>query len=255
MQPCKGSVAPRQRSSVQATISAIITAYNSADYICDAMESVRRQTVRPSEIIVVDDGSTDSTPERVAGFNGDIRYFYQQNSGEGAARNQGIALARGDLIAFLDADDCWPPARLATLSACLTANGSIIACGRARAFANEPWTQALSAGPNRPEAFLMSFGCALIHRDIFDVIGDVDVTMRNCVDLDWFFRCRERKVPIKVIDDVVLLYRRHHHNVSLDVAAGREGLMRTVKQSLDRRRRGKMTTETLAPWESLGRDE
>jgi glycosyltransferase involved in cell wall biosynthesis len=241
---------------MQAAISAIITAYNSADYICDAIESVRRQTVRPSETIVVDDGSTDGTPERITGLGGDVRYFYEHNSGEAAARNRGIALSRGDLIAFLDADDCWPPGRLAALSACLKTNDSIrIACGRVRAFGNQPWTQALSSGPDLPEAFQMSFGCALIRRDVFDLIGDLDVTMRHGVDLDWFFRCRERKVPIKVIDDVVNLYRRHQHNMSLDVVAGREGLMRTVKQSLDRRRHGNMTAETLPPWERLGRDE
>jgi glycosyltransferase involved in cell wall biosynthesis len=241
---------------MQAAVSAIITAYNNADYICDAIESVRRQSARPSEIIVIDDGSIDGTAERVAGYGGEVRYVHQPNSGEAAARNRGVAVAHGDLIAFLDADDCWPPDRLAVLSAILGDNATLrIVCGRARAFANEPWTQALSGGPDRPEAFLMSFGCALIRKDTFDMLGDVDVTMRNGVDLDWFFRCRERKVPIKVINDVVLLYRRHHRNMSRDVAAGREGLMRTVRQSLDRRRSGNTTVEPLVPWDRLGRDE
>ena len=81
-----------------------------------------------------------------------------------------------------------------------------------------------------------------------------DTTMRHGCDLDWFLRCREQGVPIGVIDDVVQLYRRHGHNMSRDLDAGREGLMRTVKQSLDRRRSAGMATGSLPAWENLGRD-
>jgi glycosyltransferase involved in cell wall biosynthesis len=73
--------------------------------------------MRPTEIIVVDDGSTDRTQAIIRDLGADIRYFYQDNRGEAGARNRGIALAVGEAIAFLDADDAWPPNRLATLSA------------------------------------------------------------------------------------------------------------------------------------------
>ena len=118
------------------TISAIITAYNNANFIGDAIESVRRQTIQSAEIIVVDDGSTDRTQELVRVLGADIRYFYQDNHGEASARNRGTGLARGQIIAFLDADDLWPPYRLAELLARLTTRNypSIEYCGRARAF-------------------------------------------------------------------------------------------------------------------------
>jgi glycosyltransferase involved in cell wall biosynthesis len=242
--------------AIYPAISAIITSYNCAGYIGDAVESVRRQTIRVAEIIVVDDGSTDNTNELVRALRADIRYFHQDNRGEAAARNRGVALARGETIAFLDADDAWPPGRLAALSARLIEDDAVsIACGRARAFRNEAWTDALASGPGRPEAFLMSFGCALICRQVFSGIGKVDVTMQHGVDLDWFLRCREQKVPIATIDDVVLLYRRHGQNMTQNFAAGREGLMRTVKQSLERRRRNNMAAEPLPAWQSLGRDK
>jgi glycosyltransferase involved in cell wall biosynthesis len=238
------------------TISAIITSYNCAQYIGDAIESVRRQTVRPAEIIVVDDGSTDETRELVHALGGDIRYFHQGNSGEAAARNRGVAVSRGDTIAFLDADDAWLPDRLAVLSKRLIEGDAVsIVCGRARAFKDESWIAALAAGPGRPEAFLMSFGCALIRRHVFELIGEVDVAMQHCVDLDWFLRCREQKVPIATVDDVVLLYRRHERNMTRNFAAGREGLMLTVKQSLERRRRDNLPAGSLPAWESLGRDK
>ena len=219
---------------VYPTISAVITAYNSAAFIRDAIESVLRQTIRPAEIIIVDDGSTDATLELVCALGMDIRYFYQDNRGGPAARNQGVALARGETIAFLDADDAWLPNRLADLSARIIEEDAVsIVCGRARAFKNEAWTEALESGPGRAEAFLMSFGCALIRRHVFNLIGPVDVTLRHGEDLDWFLRCREQKVPIATIDDVVLLYRRHEQNMTRNFVAGRDGLMRTVKELLD----------------------
>lgn len=128
-----------------------------------------------------------------------------------------------------------------------------IVCGRARSFRSEAWTEALSSSPARPEAFLMSFGCAIIRQEVFSLIGGLDVTMPQSADLDWFLRCREQNVAIATIDGVVLLYRRHEQNMTRDVVAGREALMRTVRQSLDRRRKNSAVVESLASWESLGR--
>ncbi len=101
----------------------------------------------------------------------------------------------------------------------------------------------------------MSFGCALIRRHVFNLIGPVDVTLRHGEDLDWFLRCREQNVPIATIDDVVLLYRRHEQNMTRNFVAGRDGLMRTVKELLDRRRRNNNVAESLPAWENLGRDK
>ena len=108
-------------------------------------------------------------------------------------------------------------------------------------------------GPGRAEAFLMSFGCAFIRRQVFNLIGQVDVTMQHGVDLDWFLRCREQKVPIATIDDVVLLYRRHERNMTRNFVAGRDGLMRTVKAVAGcRRRKNNMasgiTSRLGEPW-------
>lgn len=94
------------------TVSVIIPAYNAEDFIREAIQSVLHQTVHPAEIIVVDDGSTDATAEVVHSFEGavpGIRYLHQGNSGVSVARNLGLDVASGDLIAFLDADDRWRP--------------------------------------------------------------------------------------------------------------------------------------------------
>lgn len=93
--------------------SIVIPAYNVAGYIDETIQSVLRQTVQDWELIVVDDGSTDDTAERVKAV-GDarIRLIRQENSGVSVARNTGIAAARGRYVALLDADDLWAPSHL-----------------------------------------------------------------------------------------------------------------------------------------------
>ena len=95
-------------------ISVIIPAYNAASTLAECLESVVRQTVRPFEVILVDDGSTDNTRRVAAKFEANLalRIVSQANSGLGKARNAGMAAATGDAYAFLDADDVWLPNKL-----------------------------------------------------------------------------------------------------------------------------------------------
>ena len=95
-----------------ASVSVVIPTYNSGQYLPEALESVLAQTVPPLEIIVVDDGSTDDTADRLHPYLNLITYKFQTNSGVSAARNAGLQLAKGDYVAFLDADDVWHPRKL-----------------------------------------------------------------------------------------------------------------------------------------------
>jgi len=94
-------------------VSVLIPTYNAGEFICQAIDSVLAQTYTDFEIIVVDDGSTDDTRERLAAYGSTIRYVHQENRERSAARNHGIRLAGGEFIAFLDADDRWLPQKLA----------------------------------------------------------------------------------------------------------------------------------------------
>jgi hypothetical protein len=98
---------------VTPAISVIIPAYNAAATLSRAIDSVLAQTWPAHEVIVVDDGSTDATAEVVKSYAGRVRYVGQDNAGPSAARNQGVAMASGEWIAFLDADDWYYPERLA----------------------------------------------------------------------------------------------------------------------------------------------
>src|SRR5437867_1708261 len=94
-------------------VSIVIPTYNYGRYVVEAVESVLNQSFQDREVIVVDDGSTDDTRERLERFRGRIRYIYQRNKGLPAARNTGIRAARGAYVAFLDSDDLWLPEKLA----------------------------------------------------------------------------------------------------------------------------------------------
>jgi glycosyltransferase involved in cell wall biosynthesis len=93
-------------------ISVIIPTYNRGSFTVEAVKSVLAQTYKDYEIIVVDDGSTDDTKEKMKAFGSQIRYIYQENKGPSAARNTGIKLAKGKYLAFCDSDDRFLPTKL-----------------------------------------------------------------------------------------------------------------------------------------------
>jgi glycosyltransferase involved in cell wall biosynthesis len=95
------------------TISVVIPTYNYGRFVGEALDSVLRQTFKATEIVVVDDGSTDNTREVLEPYMQRIRYIHQSNAGLSAARNTGIQAATGEWIALLDSDDTWHPEKLA----------------------------------------------------------------------------------------------------------------------------------------------
>jgi len=93
-------------------VSVIIPTYNRADLLSEAIESVLGQTHKDTEIIVIDDGSTDNTREKLKPYQGRIKYKYIENGGPALARNMGMRMAKGQYIAFLDSDDLYYPYKI-----------------------------------------------------------------------------------------------------------------------------------------------
>ena len=106
--------APRDTTigAAQPLVSVVLPAFNAAAFIERAIESVLGQSYGPIELIVVDDGSGDATPEALARYGDRIRSVRQDRGGVSRARNRGIDLARGPLVAFIDADDEWEPTKI-----------------------------------------------------------------------------------------------------------------------------------------------
>jgi glycosyltransferase involved in cell wall biosynthesis len=110
-------------SSLDPRISVVIPTYNRASLLVRAVESALCQTVRPVEILIVDDGSTDRTPAVVAQFGDSIRYLRQGNAGASVARNRGVTAAGGEWIAFLDSDDLWLPGHVEAMARAIRRTG------------------------------------------------------------------------------------------------------------------------------------
>jgi glycosyltransferase involved in cell wall biosynthesis len=114
--------------SINPLVSAIIPTYNRANTIREAVDSVLGQTYPDIEVVVVDDGSTDDTQARLKPYGDRIRVVTQSNAGPAAARNRGMAASRGELIAFLDSDDIWLPAKIARQVNLMQRVGSSVPC-------------------------------------------------------------------------------------------------------------------------------
>jgi glycosyltransferase involved in cell wall biosynthesis len=223
----------------QPLVSVIIPAYNAAAFLGEALASLQHQAQAPLDIILIDDGSTDDTAALVTAWGDTVRYEYQANQGPAAARNRGLALARGELIAFLDADDRWPAGKLALqVEALQTGPERPAVMGHIQILRADP-----APGPGAPAYVLepkpvqaMLLGCLVARRSTFDQVGGFDPTLRISEDTDWFIRARELGLVIPMVPEVVLHYRRHSESLTSGLAAQDLPLSQVLKRSLDRRR-------------------
>jgi glycosyltransferase involved in cell wall biosynthesis len=118
----------RKHLSLNPTVSVVIPAFNAALWISESLESVFAQTYPILEIIVVDDGSSDETKKVIAQYLNRIKYIEVKHQGVSSARNVGIQLARGDWVAFLDADDMWYPEKIQKQVHLITPDVGFIFC-------------------------------------------------------------------------------------------------------------------------------
>ena len=209
------------------SVAVVIPTYNYGRFIGDAIRSVLDQTLPPSEIIVVDDGSTDETAAVVEAFGDAVRYVRQDNMGVCAARNRGVNESTSELIAFLDADDTWEPTNLEKQVARFDAEIGLVHCGM-REFDSETgettrfymdgaeegvadnlllWEGSTIAGPG---------GAITVTRKAFDRVGGFDTRMKVGEDWDFCYRVA-RLFKIGFVAEPLVNYRNHkaaaHRNV------------------------------------------
>lgn len=220
------------------SISVIIPVYNGESFLADAVESIQRQNYEQLEIVIVDDGSTDSTSKIAACFVNNVRYVYQSNSGPSVARNRGLRLAHGNFIAFLDADDLWSENKLQLQLDHFTRVPSLaIVLGHTKRMQLTGTENGTLKFKERFEPILaMHLGSAMFKKSVFDKVGYLDESLHHCEDWDWFMKAKEMKIPILVHKEVTYFYRRHDQNMTNDMKTGFNFALKMLKQSLDRRR-------------------
>ncbi|MBT8336308.1 MAG: glycosyltransferase family 2 protein [Gemmatimonadetes bacterium] len=221
-------------------ISCIVPVFNGEAFVAEALDSILRQSGVDTEVIVVDDGSTDGTPEVLDGFGDRIRVIRQENAGPAAARNRGLAESRGEFVAFLDADDIWVDDKLASQLAVLREQEDVEICsGHLRSF----WVpeldherEELENEPYHQERAMLSPCTILTRRAVFERVGGFDVSLRNGEDTDWFVRALRSEVKAHTIPRLLVHRRQHTENLTRRTPPSQLGLIDHIKRALDRER-------------------
>ena len=230
-------------------VSVVIPAYNRERLVAEAIDSVLAQSV-PLELIVVDDGSTDGTAEVVSAYGDAVRYHWQANQGIAGARNTGIALSRGPLLAFLDSDDVWMPEKLAHQLALLDGDPHLEAVfGHAEQFYDPSVDETFRRHhPIKVQNVPATLSAAmLIRRAAFDRVGLFNPEVDYGVDVDWYLRAQEAGLRSHVLPEIVYRRRIHEQNINTtDGAEANRARLRAIKRSLDRRRAA-AAARTVAP--------
>jgi glycosyltransferase involved in cell wall biosynthesis len=234
-------------------VSVVVPAFNAARFLAEALVSIVRQEYQPLEIVVVDDGSSDGTAEMARASRARPVVIEQPNRGPAAARNRGIAAAKGDVIAFLDTDDLWPDRKLALQVPRLTEDASLdVVLGRIRYEALDDRTLD-GIRFDEPQGVLtnVNLGAGVFRRNVFDRVGLFDESLRFSEDQDWFLRARELGIGIAVLGEVTLRYRLHAGNMTRGKSGRELALTSVLKRSLDRRRASARTADSLPHWSTL----
>jgi glycosyltransferase involved in cell wall biosynthesis len=203
--------------------SVIIPAYNAENFLQEALDSVKNQTFSDYEIVVVDDGSTDSTPQLVKAWAAShlqikMRLITQENKGIGGARNAGMREAQGQFIAFLDADDIWLPRKLELVAQCLDRSPDIdLICHDEWLFENGRNRSRFTYGPHTAYEDLLfkqnslSTSATVVRRKkVLETGGfSEDLHFNSVEDYDLWLRLSQSRARIAYLHEVLGAYRVH----------------------------------------------
>ncbi len=204
----------------------VVPAWNAALYLATAVESALAQREVELEVVVVDDGSTDETGSILAGFGPPVRMVRQENQGVAAARNRGIAEARGKFVAFLDADDLWEPGKLGRQSRALRdAPGARASASAFMVVDDRGGVLATRGGPTAVpllDALLLEGNVigtpssVVVERALLETTGGFDPALSQCADWELWIRLALSS-GFAVVAEPLVRYRQHAGNMSRSV--------------------------------------
>lgn len=233
------AIVGRNPRAVPPLVSVIVPVFNGERFLAPALQSVFNQDYRQLEVLVVDDGSTD-TSAAIARTFPEAQYIFQSNQGAAAARNTGVQAATGAFIAFLDADDLWLPTKLSSQMAYHAEHPevdcSFIGLANFVEDGVEPpqWlrdNQSLSGRPDYSPCTLLA------KRSVFDQVGLFDTSYHVGEDTEWFARFADAGLKVGFIPEILVRRRIHGANLSYESPVVRLSvLMKILKASIDRKR-------------------
>lgn len=219
-------------------ISVIIPAYNGEAYLVEAINSIVGQW--PSlEIILIDDGSTDGTAALIRTHFPEVIYHHQINQGIGAARDQGIALASGEFIAFLDADDYWLDGKLKQQMEIFKEQPETqMVFGHIRQFISPELTKQEGARLHCPDELMAAElpSTMLSRRDAVNRVGPFASRWQVGQDMHWIMRARELKLATVMLPGLLYMRRLHKNNNGNTRSEHLGDRLQIIKTMLDRKR-------------------
>ena len=207
-------------SSGSPLISVIIPAYNHAQFVEEAVESVLSQTYKHLEVIVVDDGSTDDTRDILKKYQNKLTYIFQKNNGQSSARNHGIRTGKGTYIAFLDSDDLWLPEKLELQMEVMSQNQTIglVSCGayiiNPKGRIEDEWireeyqTREKLLRDLQTRKLFLNTSCVLVKRMCLDRVGEFKEGLGFAEDWDLWLRIA-RHYEVRIIRKPLIKCRKH----------------------------------------------
>ncbi len=226
----------------KSSLSVIIPTYNYGRFLAEAIESALVHEEKPLEVIVVDDGSTDDTENVVQTFGDRIVYIRQENAGVSVARNRGASAARGEILAFLDADDILEPTFVAKQLEKFDQDPELgfVHCGM-REFdseTNRTLKLHLEGGSTNIENNLLLWeGPSFVHgitvrKEIFERVGGFDVNIKVAEDWDFCYRVA-RIGKVGFVPEALYNYRMHSDGAHFDVEKLKYGMTIFYEKAFD----------------------
>lgn len=220
-------------------VSVVIPVFNGEKYLAEAIESAVAQSYPNTEVVVVDDGSTDASADIALGFGDSIIFLQQERGGNGAARNRGVAASSGSLLSFLDADDRWHSCKLEMECAELRNRPDLHAV---RSLVHEFVSPELDEDARTRIRATHEAIPGLIHygtmrREAFDSMGGFTTDLQLAVGVDFSARWADLGLHTALIEEVLVERRLHKSNNWTREAGRHSDLAMAVKASLERRRK------------------
>lgn len=210
----------------------MVPAYNAERFLTAALASVASQLPDGSEIVVVDDGSSDGTSRIAEDFGPPVVVIRAPHQGIAASVNRGVAAARHPLLGFIDADDLWLPGKLERQLAALEADPALDGVLGHLRERREPDP---AAGPPLPG---LHRGVLLIRRAAWERVGDMEADLQAGEFVSWYLRAVDGGLRLRMLPDVVYERRIHGANTVLSAQTDlRAGYLEVVRRTLERRRR------------------